>query len=437
MKTNPQYFNYLPIIFCIFIFASCSTYRSIDKKFEKEKTFENGFSGLAIFDLKKNKMIYERNSGKYFTPASNTKLFTFYTGLKILGDSVPGLKYMLRNDSLYFSGTGDPSFLYSELPESGIFDFLKEKEETLVYVTPKVEEFIFGPGWAWDDYSSYYSVERTAFPIYGNRVNFKFYSEEKNLKVIPKIFKDSVSSENVTEEISGVERELNRNRFLYSAQLYNENSERNVPFKYSPELLAQMLSDTLGKQVNFIRTTPIGFENAKTLYSIPVDSMYKTMLQVSDNFIAEQILLLAANEISDTLQSKIAIDYMQKNYLKSLPNEIKWEDGSGLSRYNLFTPGSTVGLLKLIYREVSRERLFNLLAVGGVSGTLKNNYRGSPPYIFAKTGTLRNNHSLSGYLRAKSGTILAFSFMNSNYVVPTSEIKKQMEEILREFYEEN
>lgn len=359
METK-KYYNVPIVLFSIcfgIIFASCSTSKRIDKRFEEENTFEKGFSGLAVFDLEKNKMIYERNSGKYFTPASNTKLFTFYTGLKILGDSVPGLKYLIRNDSLFFTGTGDPSFLNPDLPESSVLDFLKNREETLVYVAPHFEEEFFGPGWAWDDYNSYYSVERTTFPIYGNRVNFKFSSEESKPKVHPEIFKDSVFAEDLSTQLSGIKRETSRNRFGYSAQKTSRTTEQNIPFKYSSPLLVQMLSDTLQTQVNLLKIIPEGFEDARTLYSITVDSIYKTMLQVSDNFIAEQILLLSAGELSDTLKAKIAIDYMKENHLQSLPDEIRWVDGSGLSRYNLFTPRSVVALLRMIYAKVPQERL--------------------------------------------------------------------------------
>src|ERR1700754_3272280 len=86
--------------------------RKIKKQFKHSQIVNDHFTGFALYDLDDKKMIYELNADKYFTPASNTKLFTFYTCLKMLGDSVPALRYELRNDSLVFWGTGDPSFLH-------------------------------------------------------------------------------------------------------------------------------------------------------------------------------------------------------------------------------------------------------------------------------------------------------------------------------------
>src|SRR5690606_39863376 len=89
--------------------------------------------------------------------------------------------------------------------------------------------------------------------------------------------------------------------------------------------------------------------------------LYKVMMQDSDNFIAEQLLLSCAGVLSDTLAPEIAIDYMKANFLSDLPDEPIWIDGSGLSRYNLFTPRSIVMLWDKILESVPRQRLFRLL----------------------------------------------------------------------------
>ena len=429
----------LSCLVAVFV-SSCSSTKELQKKadsrFETSEAFRQGFSGLMVYDPRPKKVIYEHNSEKYFTPASNTKLLTFYTGLKLLGDSVPGLKYAVHNDSLIIRGTGDPSFLHEEFPYSGVFDFLKKRKETLFYAPPDFKEKHFGPGWAWGDYNWYYSVERGAFPMYGNYVNFQFSPLDSLPAIAPLYFQEKLQvKEDFNGKRSGITRNLSENIFVVEHQQGNPEKEQVVPFKYSPELVVELLSDTLNKPVALLEEVPAGFTNFKTLYSIPADSLYKRMLQVSDNFIAEQILLLAAGEISDTLKTSIAIDYMQSHYFDDLPDELQWVDGSGLSRYNLFTPRSVVRILEKIMKEVPQDRLFSLMAAGGESGTIKNLYKGEEePYIYAKTGTLNNNHSLSGYLKTKTGRILIFSFMNSNYTVPTSMIKEEMEKILKEIH---
>ncbi len=168
----------------------------------------------------------------------------------------------------------------------------------------------------------------------------------------------------------------------------------------------------------------------KTKYSIPTDSALKVMMQESDNFIAEQLLLMCAGAISDSLSTDIAIEYSKNTLLNEMPDEPQWVDGSGLSRYNLFTPRSVVWLWERLLKDYGKERLLPLLATSGVNGTLKNYYKAEVPYIFGKTGTLSNNHSLSGYLITKSGRMLIFSLMNNNYPTQSYPIKKKMEKIL-------
>ncbi|HEY0608539.1 MAG TPA: D-alanyl-D-alanine carboxypeptidase, partial [Chitinophaga sp.] len=70
--------------------------------------------GVCIYDPEKQTYWYEYQDDRYFTPASNTKIFTLYTGLQMLGDSLPAMKYLETDSVLYIKGTGDPSFLHPD-----------------------------------------------------------------------------------------------------------------------------------------------------------------------------------------------------------------------------------------------------------------------------------------------------------------------------------
>ena len=209
--------------------------------------------------------------------------------------------------------------------------------------------------------------------------------------------------------------------------LDSNSFDYNIPFEYSTELLLKLLQDTLKSSVSISK---MSISNPDTLYSYPIDSVLIKMLKPSDNFIAEQLLLMAARENG---YSEIApfIEKLKISGLVSLTDMV-WVDGSGLSRYNLIAPVDQVRLLKICLDEFGWDRMTSLLPTGG-EGTLDEWYlpgEDESPYIFAKTGTLSNNHNLSGYLITRSGKKMIFSFMNNHYTRPTSEIKKEMEQFL-------
>ncbi|GIV37109.1 MAG: hypothetical protein KatS3mg032_1488 [Cyclobacteriaceae bacterium] len=161
-------------------------------------------------------------------------------------------------------------------------------------------------------------------------------------------------------------------------------------------------------------------------------------MQESDNFISEQLLLMCAWVLTDSLKPEAAIRFMLATHLNDLPDRPVWVDGSGLSRYNLTTPRNMVYLWNKIAHQIPYERLFALLAAGGQSGTLRNWYKAGDnqkPYIFGKTGTLSNNHCLSGFLITRKNRVLIFSFMNSNYVQPVTMLRREMEIVLKTIHD--
>ncbi len=415
-----------------FVFlSSCSpiSKKALTKTFKQtEKKFQD-HTGFVLYDPQEKKTIYEFNSNKYFTPASNTKIFTLFASLNIIGDSIPGIKYIQRNDSLIFWGTGDPTFLYKNtFTNDRIYSFLTSAKQNLYFSSDNFKTTAFGTGWAWDDYNDYYSAERFSFPVYGNIFSVKTAS--KKVRITPDYFSTYLHVGEPREKPEII-RSYYSNNFEYYPSA--KSGEWDIPFRIEPTFIAELLTDTLKRKVQNI-LQPISAET-KIIYSVPVDSVYKVMMQESDNMMAEQLLLICAGLVSDTLQPEIAIDYVQKRFFADLTDKPVWVDGSGLSRFNLFTPRSIVQVWDKLYHLVPRERLFPLLATGGVNGTLKNWFKAEKPYIFGKTGSLSNNHCLSGYLVTKKGKTLIFSFMNSNYTTPTSPIRKNMQEILNLIYE--
>ncbi|MBI3719362.1 MAG: D-alanyl-D-alanine carboxypeptidase [Sphingobacteriales bacterium] len=421
----------------LLVFSSCSVSHKIGKvaqqKIVNDSVLIPAHVGIAVYDADANKYLFQYQGNKYFVPASNTKIFSLYAGMKYLGDSIPGLKYYETTDTLYIQPTGDPSLLHPDFKSQRVAEFLKSKNKPIVLNDVNWKDEAWGYGWAWDDYNDDYMAERSPLPVYGNTIRWSQTVDKQTKQITisstPFLKWQQSKPTDAGSNKFSVKRKREENYFQIITG--SENASQEVPFVTNGTETAKLfLSDTL--KLNIITSSQPQTTNYKlqTIYSIPADSLYKIMIYRSDNFFAEQTLLMAANEKLGMMNDEAMISYLKKNDLKDIPQQPKWVDGSGLSRYNLFTPQSFVWMLNKMKSEFGLERMKALLPTGG-TGTLSNLYADEKGFIFAKTGTLSNNTSLSGYLITKKNKLLIFSFQAGNFQGGATPVRLAFERFIK------
>jgi D-alanyl-D-alanine carboxypeptidase/D-alanyl-D-alanine-endopeptidase (penicillin-binding protein 4) len=437
--------NILLILSCAFLY-SCTITGQITKKqinnFLTDSTVRTGHAGISIYEPATGKYLYNYNEEKNFTPSSNVKLFTLYAGMKYLGDSLVGMRFLEDSTDIILLPTGDPTLLHRDFKSQPVIEYLSEKKKTIWSTEGKFKANPFGSGWAWDDYQDYYMVERTAMPVYGNVVSFsgtKNNIVQSPIIAINNLKNNTYSNNGATGFISSVERKFNSND--YTLHIDGDKNEMIlVPFITSGDLSAKLLADSIYKKIippnNVMPEGLCAKANKNLIYSRPTDSLFRPMMYNSDNFFAEQTLLMVSNEKLGYMSDADIIDTLLKTDLKDMPTKPRWVDGSGLSRYNLFSPKDFIFMLDKLHTEFGIDRMKRILPTGG-QGTLKAYYKDATGYIFAKTGSMSNNVSLSGYLFTKKNKMLIFSVQINSFSGAERSGRRAIEKLLLQIRENN
>ncbi len=447
--------SYLLLLISVLFLASCSIQQKLSKELKKnllnDSAFTNAFVGVAVYDVEKKQFLYQHNSNKYFVPASNTKLPTLYAGMKYLGDSLVGLKYTEQNDTLFLQPTGDPTLLHSDYKQNPVVDFLKLQNKTMVITNSNWKAEALGYGWAWDDYLGYYMTERSSMPVYGNIIKWiqqrsvekKETGNDTSVSVFtdPEINWDANFS---TKKSAAFDVTRPRTENVYIIHEGKEmKRELEIPFVTNGlQSALALLKDTLHKDIsetNFqVSKNPERSRGTdfQIIHSQPSDSMFRPLMHRSDNFFAEQTLMMVSNILLGYMDEQKLIDTLLKTDLNGFPQKPKWVDGSGLSRYNLFTPEDFVWLLGKMKDEFGLERLKLLLPTGN-EGTLRNYYKDESGLIFAKTGSLTGHLALSGFLVTAQNKLLIFSVIVNNHNTSPASIRRAVEKFLQKLRREN
>ena len=432
-------FYILQSTFFIFL-AACSIQTKINRLAKasvlSDSAVQHAHLGISIFDPSSNKYLYNYNGSHYFVPASNTKIVTCYAAMKYLGDSVPGMRYSQTDYGIILFPTGDPSLLHADFKSQPIINFL-QKETRPLFITDKIwQADALGAGWSWGDYNFYYSAERSVLPVYGNiltwvqeRADSTHSDQSAFIYSIPEMNWKVRFNPDTSSKIFYVQRNKEENVFVITEGFENKK-QQEVPFvTHGIQSALELLKDTIGKEIVVLDRLPTPGLRLTTIFSQPTDSLLKPMMYRSDNFFAEQLLLMVSNEKLGVLSDDKIIDALLKTDLSDLPQKPGWADGSGLSRYNLFSPQDFVAILNKMRLGFGMDRLKRLFPTGG-RGTLGNFYKQDSGYIYAKTGTLSGVVALSGFIYTRKNKVLIFSVLVNNHRGSAIAIRKQVEAFL-------
>ena len=441
------------ILMAVFLF-SCSVEKGLKKTAEKyllkDAALQDAHTGIGLYDPQKKTWLYNYQGNKYFVPASNTKIMSCYAGMKYLGKDLPALEWVEADTALILFPTGDPTFLHPDYVKQPVADFIRNVAKPLYISTGDWQSQPLGSGWSWDDFSESYMVERSALPVYGNVIRwYQSVSRKENPQYAGDTVDVFISSEPEVDwpvtftapDPKGqfnVHRNRNDNR-LTITEGKEKSAQRTVPFVTEGLSTAlALLNDTLHREIHSFDSTSAmqkpAFGKRNIIYSQPTDSMLKPMMYRSDNFFAEQTLLMAGRVITGKFNEDEAISQLLKTDLKDMPQLPRWVDGSGLSRYNLFTPDDLVWVLNKMKDEFGMDRLKGIFPHPG-SGTLRSYNAVDTERIFAKTGTLNGVIALSGFVFTKKNHWLIFSILINNHRQSPPLLRNKMEAFLHDIIE--
>lgn len=440
--------------------------------------------GVRVESLARPGVVYERNATSLVMPGSNLKLFTlaaaaerlgwefrFETRLEAAGTIADGV---LHGD-LVVVGGGDPSIAGQDFGPAPLFgewaDALKragiQRVDGRILGDDHVfDEATLGAGWAWDYLADGYAAPVSGLNYNENVAVVRVYPGEAPGDPVkidlspPGHLLDVVNR--VTTVDSQAHASIDLSRLPGSARLVVSGT---VPAGAKPVVETASIDNPtrffveglrLGLADRGIRTSGGAWDldDAKdppaasgrrviaTRQSPPLSALAGYWLKVSQNFYAETYFktLGRAPGQPGTAEGgrRVVRDVLTPWGIPA--DSFVMNDGSGLSRYDYVTAAGIVTLLRHVWEDPKlRGPFVAALPVAGHDGTLSSRMKGTAldANVEAKTGTISNVRSLSGYLETASHEKLVFSMIVNHFTAPSADIDAIVERALARLVDQN
>ena len=442
-----------------------------------EGELPNAWWTILVWDADSGASLYEKDTGRSFIPASNTKLYTTAAALDILG---PDFRFETRlntdgtvengvlKGNLVVVGSGDPVIggRFTDGDITAYFRSWADSLKTMGITTidghiigddDAFDEQYIGYGWQWDDLPWWYAAEMSALSFNDNCVDFRLEGTTEGMPAVlswQPMMTSYVTARNESITIGsggGIDENYFRMQGTNDFVLGSEVPEGRVdveslsvsnPTAFFVHVLREVLLDegiaVRGRSIDIddlaVKPSRTGQTHLFSHFSPTLGEIVHPLNKRSQNLYAEQVLraiavskLPAAHE-PDAGSAALAIDRARRLTFGPAGLDtlrIQLVDGSGLARQNLVTSTMTARLLSYMWHHddaATREAFLESLPIGGVDGTLSGRMRGTAAEgnVRAKTGTLGSVAALSGYVTTANGKTLIVSMMANHYTESSS-----------------
>lgn len=416
--------------------------------------------GIEVRDLRSGKVLYARNAGKDFKPASTMKVVTTAAVL----DAIPPEERLRttvettgRLDSfgrvlgdVYLVGRGDPNLsgrftdgrvtaAFEELADALSRAGVRRVEGRLVGHEGLFQGERRGEDWSWEDLVWWYGAEVSALAFNDNCADLTVTAGERagdpvRVDRVPvssyyRVVSTAVTSAAGTAPALVLTRAAGSNEiriggtYPLAAEPWQNSVALEDPARYAATVFGEVLAArgiaVAGPVETSSAALPAGLRVLATHESPPLIEMLKAVNKPSQNLHAEMMLRLlgARKRGAGTVEAghEAALEFLRRVGVE--PSAWALQDGSGLSRSDLLTPHEMVSLLVAMDRHPRGAAFKETLPIAGTDGTLKGRMKGTPAEgrVVAKTGTLRHVNCLSGYVTTRGGARLAFAVMANHH----------------------
>ncbi len=429
--------------------------------------------GVQVVELASDTEVVGRATSEWFLLASNTKLFTTAAALLDLGSEFEYETVLLRRGGiagrvlegdLGVVGAADPNLSgrfydgdslapFRPWARALIHEGVREVAGDLWLFNGIFEGPRTHPDWPPDQYATWYGAPVDALSFNDNCVLVRVRpgrnpGDRARIFLEPKLRYFAVRNSAATVSGQGnrlaVTRERESDTLVVSGTVGQHGGGLDVwvavydPNRYFGEALRLAFAEEgvqLRGQIRVGHTEDLASWSPVAVHRSPLSRTLEVTNKRSQNFYAEMLAKLLGYRMTGRGSWEQAVQAI-RGVLSPLGvpmDELELADGSGLSRANRSTPRAVTSLLVAMYRHPLGATFLRSLPASGEKGLRWERRLATPPYrgnVLAKTGSLRGVSTLSGFAKARSGKVYAFSLL-LNDVVSSGRAAQAQDEFLR------